>query len=318
MVDWTTLGKTGIKVSRFCVGTWQASGWATSDDRRFVATLRHTLDQGVNFIDTALSYGKGHSEGLIGIALKGHRKKFVIASKFPYKKAAPEQIRSSLETSLFNLGTDYIDIYYQHWPPKTPPLEDSIGELVRLKEEGKIRAIGVSNWMEPEFEEFKNLDVIDCLQPNYSLLFRSIEPHVLPLCQKHSIAVMPYSPLCQGILAGKFSSLDDIPKDPRRQNRFLTPEIFPDVLRLISIMQEVALTYRKTLAQVALRWLLQQEGVTAPIVGASSPEQAEENLGAFGWELAEADLRTLTAASMPLSTGLRPHDSLWNFHPREL
>lgn len=311
------LNGTDIEVSRICAGCWQAAGWSTSDDERFVRTVRHALDSGINFLDTAVGYGAGHSEELVGKAIEGRREEVVVASKLRPGRDAPDDLREELEGSLQRLGTDYIDLYQQHWPSKNVPLADTVGELVRLKEEGKIRAVGVSNYMEPEWEEIDDPSVIDCLQPNYSLLWRSIEPNVLPLCRRNDIGIITYSTLCQGILAGKFESLDEVPEDSRSSNRRLTEEEFPQVLEVIEVLREVAESHAKTMAQTAIRWVLEQEGVTCAIVGASRPEQVDDNLGALGWTLDDEACERLSEVSRPLSADLEPHDTLWGWHPRE-
>jgi aryl-alcohol dehydrogenase-like predicted oxidoreductase len=313
----SALGRTGIEATRICIGCWQAAGWESSDDERFVATVRAGLDRGLNFIDTAVLYGNGHSEELVGRAVEGRRHQVVIATKFAQQMSRPKDVRASLDASLRRLKTDYVDLLQQHWPPPDVPLADTIGELERLKQEGKTRAIGVSNWMEPEWEELDDPSRVDCLQPDYSLLWRSVERNVLPMCRKHDIAVITYSSLCQGILAGKFRDIDHIPQDCRRRNVRLKPDAWPEVLKVLRVLREVATKYGKTMAQAAVRWLLDQEGVTAAIVGASRPEQLEENLGALDWHLDPADCERLADVSWPLSENLKPHDSLWSFHPRE-
>lgn len=315
-METTTLGRTGIEVSRICIGCWQAAGWATSDDERFVATVRHALDQGLNFLDTAVGYGQGHSEELVGKAIEGRRGQVVVATKFSHPASRPDDVRTACEEACQRLKTDYIDLFQQHWPPKDIPLADTIGALERLKEEGKIRAIGVSNWMEPEWDEIDDPARVDCLQPNYSLLWRSIEKRVLPLCRQHGIAIITYSSICQGILAGRFKNLDDIPDDSRSHNRRLTPEEFPQVLGVLAVLEEVAEKYEKTMAQTAIRWLLDQPGIIAPIVGASRPQQVDQNLGALGWHLDPEDWRRLADVSAPLSENIQPHDTLWRWHPK--
>ena len=198
---------------------------------------------------------------------------------------------------------------------------ETVLEMEKLKAEGKIRAIGVSNWMEPEWEELGEAARIEVLQPCYSLLWRSIEEKVLGLCREHEIALIPYAPLCQGILAGRFKTAADLPRqagDPRLQNVRLKPEQLPGTLKVVRALEEVAASCGKTPAQTALRWLLDQPGVSAPIVGASSPQQLDENLGALGWKLDPADWKRLDKASRALSIGLKAHDSLWNWHPREM
>jgi len=219
----TPLERTGIEVSRLCIGCMQASGWASSDEVRFVRTVRHALDMGLNFLDTAAAYGDGYSEELVSKAIAGRRDQVVIASKFNFNQSHPNGVRLSLEQSLRRLRTDYIDLFQQHWPSPHVPLADTIGELERLKKEGKIRAIGVANWMEPEWDELGDPYRVDSLQPAYNLLWRSIETNVLPLCRRYNIAVIPYSPLCQGLLAGRFKSLAGIPNDLRRSKPTLAP-----------------------------------------------------------------------------------------------
>ena len=313
----TRLGRTGIEVSRLCIGCMQASGWVSSDDEQFVATVRHAIDLGLNFLDTAAGYGDGHSEELVAKAIAGRRDQVVIASKFGFHHSRPPEIRRSLEQSLRRLRTDYIDVFQQHWPPPDVPLADTIGELERLKEQGLIRAIGVSNWMEPEWEELGDPSRVDSLQPCHSLLWRAIETNVLPLCRQYEVAVITYSSLCQGALTGRFKSLADIPDDLRRQNRRLQGESFPHVLEVVNCLEEVAAGYGRTPGQTALRWLLDQEGITAAIVGASRPEQVDANLGAMDWELERADWQRLSDITWPLSAQLGSHDALSGWHSKK-
>ena len=315
-METTQLGRTGIEVTRLCMGCWQAAGWATSDDERFVATIRHGLDQGLNFLDTAVGYGRGHSEELVGKAVEGRREQVVIATKFSHPSSRPEGVRKALDEALARMKTDYIDLFQQHWPPKDIPLGETIGALEELKKEGKIRVIGVSNWMEPEWDEIDDPSRVETLQPNYSLLWRSIEPNVLPLCRKHNIGILTYSSICQGILAGRFRTLDAIPQDSRSHNRRLTAEDFPGVLKVLDVLEGVAAKHGKTMAQTALRWLLDQDGVTATIIGASRPEQVDQNLGALDWKLDPEDWQLMADVSWPLSADLKPHDTLWHWHPR--
>jgi myo-inositol catabolism protein IolS len=318
-IETASIGHIGIQLSRLCVGGMQAVGWHGCNDDRFVKGVRHAVQMGVNFLDTAPAYGDGHSETLMGKAIEGQRDRVVIATKFSFLSSRPADVRVSLEQSLRRLGTDYIDVFQQHWPTPDVPLADTIGELERLKAQGKIRAIGVSNWMEPEWEELGDPCRVDSLQPCHSLLWRSIEPRVLPMCRRHSIAVIPYSPLCQGLLTGRFKSLSDIqppPGDPRNGNRRMRADSFGAALKVLNLLEDVGKKYGKTPAQTALRWLLDQPGITSVIVGASSVEQVNENLGALGWMLEPSDWQRLSIASWPLSEGLGPWDTLWGWHPK--
>lgn len=308
------LGHTDIEVTRMCIGAWQAAGWASSDDDRFVATVKHALDRGLNFIDTAAAYGSGHSEELVGRAVKGRRDQVVVATKFHARE--PGDVRKALEKSLRLLGMDHVDLLQQHWPSAQIGCEAVLDEMEELRREGKIRAIGVSNWMEPEWEEVKDHARVDSLQPCYSLIWRSIEKSVLGLCRRNSISVIPYSPLCQGLLTGRFREQADVPKDSRRGNRRAKPDELPATLKVVDALAEAARKNGKTVAQAALRWLLDQEGITSVIVGASRPEQVDDNLGALDWKLDPADWKSLADLSWPMSEGLKPYDTLWNWHPR--
>lgn len=308
-MEYEELGKSGIKVPRLCIGTWQAAGWTTSKEESFVETIKFALDMGLTFIDTAEGYGNGLSEQLIAKAIEGKRDSVVIASKFNHTNSSPEKLRQALTNSLRNLKTDYIDLYQQHWPPKQPPLDETLGELQKLKEEGKIRSLGVSNWMEPEWEEATDISTIDTLQPCYSLLWRSIEPKVLPLCKENNISILPYSPLCQSLLARR---MEAIPNDHRTKNIVFEKSIES----VLALLENIAEKNAKTLPQISLRWLLDTPGVTAPIVGSSSKKQLEENLGALNWKLHSADYDALDKATKSLSAGLLPHDTLWGWHPR--
>jgi myo-inositol catabolism protein IolS len=311
------LGGTEIEISQICIGCMQVSGRSASDDLRFVTTIRHAVDMGLNFLDTAAAYGDGYSEELVSKAITGRRHQLVIATKFNFDHSHPKHVRLSLEQSLRRLHTDYVDLFQQHWPSPEIPLADTIGELERLKEEGKIRAIGVSNWMEPEWRELEKPSRVDSLQPPYNLLWRSIEKNVLLLCRQYKIAILPYSPLCQGMLAGRFMRFEQIPNDPRGSNLRLQPDVFPRVVAVVEELKKVGAKYGKTPAQTALRWLLDQDGVTVVIMGASKPEQVDENLGALDWHLDPVDWQRLSEISWPLSAELQPWDTLWGWHPRK-
>ena len=311
------LGTTAISVSRLCLGGWQATGWISSDEKRFVDVMRKGFERGINFVDTAEGYGDGVSEELIAKAIGANREKIVIATKFSHNHSAPDDIRKALEKSLKRLRTDYIDLYQQHWPPKKPPLMETLAELDKLKKEGKIRAVGVSNWMEPEFTEIDNPARIDALQPCHSLLWRNCERNILPLCRKFNIAYLPYSPLCQSILANRLGPVSEPPRDHRKRNALLHPSKRAQLSVFLHILSSVAHDYNKTPAQVAVRWLLDIPGVTSVIVGASNVVQLEENLGALDWNLSKESWDLLSEKSAGFSEGLKPHDTLWNWHPRE-
>ena len=313
-----TLGSSGIEVSRLCIGAWQAAGWSSSDDDRFVEVVQHAMDRGLNFIDTAEGYGGGRSEELVARALGPRRDHMVVATKVGPSHAAPDDLGQALDASLQRLQTDHVNLYQYHWPSPDVPLAETLGAMEEQRRAGKIRAIGVSNWLAPEWDEFDDPARIDALQPCHSLLWRSAETAAIPTCRAHNIAVIPYSPLCQGALAGRFRSMDDVPdqRDPRRKNKVWRQEKLPGVLAVIDKLEEIGQKYDKTMAQTALRWLLDQPGVTAPIVGASRVAQVDDNLGALNWHLDADDWAALDEISRPLSADLTPQDTLWGWHPK--
>lgn len=307
------LGRTGIMVSRLGFGSWY-----TGSDREFLATLEHALASGITLIDTAESYGQGRAEQLIGRATKHKRDQFVIASKFNHTHSTPRSLRNALEKSLRRLNTDYLDIYYQHWPPRHPSLSKTLAELAKLKQQGKIRAIGVSNWMEPEWQEVEDLSAIDCFQPCYNLLWRSIERRILPLCRQHNVAVIPYSPLCRGLLAQNTNTLtNNQSRAPQITNRCFTEKYQAQLTQTQQLLSQLAKRYQRSPAQVALRWILEQDGIVAPILGASQPNQIDDSLAALQWRLCSTDLQQLDQTSAPLSASLQPHDTLWGWHSRK-
>jgi aryl-alcohol dehydrogenase-like predicted oxidoreductase len=315
-MEYIKLGKSELVVSRLCVGTWQAAGWAGSDPVKFNQIIRRALELGINFFDTAESYGDGIAEEQLSKALQRERQSVFIATKFSHKNATPEKARKSLEDSLRRLKTDYIDLYQYHWPSPTVPLRETLEVMQTFKKEGKIRAIGVSNWNEPEWDEFDDTSNIDTLQNCYSLLWRGLEKRVLPFCNSKGVTVLAYSPLAQGILADQFSDIDNLPKDPRRQNKLLSPDIFPKTKGVLAEIRKVSQVLGKPMNQIALRWLLEQPGVGVAIIGGTKAEQLESNFGALGWKLDSKDTERLSEVTLEFSAKQEPHDTLWGWHSR--
>lgn len=313
-IEYCQLGRTPFRVSRLCIGSLQGAALSPERNKAFIRAVHVALEAGINFIDTAEGYGNGHAEKLLAQAINGRRQNVILASKFSHNHCAPSKLRRSLEGTLRRFQTDYLDIYQQHWPPTTPPLEETIATLQILKREGKIRAVGACNWMEPEFAEIGRPQEIDVLQNCYNLLWRGVEREVLPRCRELGIAFLSYSPLCQGVLAER-DSLDD-PLGIRQANRFAKREDAEALRPLRDTLQSIAKKHGRTSAQVALRWILEKP-VDAIIVGNSTPEQTLENLGAFGWNLSSAEVALLDSISAVHSAQMRPHDTLWRWHSRE-
>ena len=310
-----SLGNTGLEVSPICYGGWQASGWESSNETSFKTVLSTALGMGINFMDTAPAYGKGLSESLIGEVLKGRdRDSYVIASKFNHYESQPKRVRLSVERSLQRLNCGHIDLLQQHWPIKKPAFEKTLEELLLMKEEGLIRAIGVCNWLQPEFEKIEpdTLSHIDTLQPCYSLLWRQVES-LKDFCIENSIAMLPYSPLAQGLLA-----LGTVPhkkfQDHRGSNVLFGERYRSQVEEVLKTVRSIATAHGATPAQVALRWLLDRDEVASVITGASSVSQLEDNIGALQLSLSADAIEELNLVSSFFSNAFEPHDTMWDWH----
>lgn len=305
------LGKDGPQLTEMGLGAWAiggpwAFGWGQQDDRESIRTIQRALELGINWIDTAAVYGLGHSEKIVGEAVKGRRQEVFIATKCGLvwddrgrvrNNNRPESIRRECEASLNRLQIDTIDLYQIHWPDPATPVEDSWGEMVRLKEEGKVRYIGVSNFGVQLLEKCEAIHHVNSLQPPYSLVHRLIYPEVekqiLPWCKSHGVGVVVYSPLQNGLLTGKFTQqrLQELPKDDwRRKSEFFKEPVFSRTLKLVEALKPIAEKYRKTVAELAIAWVLMNPAVTSAIVGARHPRQVEENVGGADWSLSEEDM----------------------------
>ncbi|MFF2848342.1 aldo/keto reductase [Streptomyces sp. NPDC058001] len=330
------LGGTGLRVSELCLGAMTFG--ASADEATSHRMLDAFTEAGGTFIDTADVYTKGVSEEVLGRWLKGRRRDdLVIATKvFGTMGDAPnagglsrKHILSAVEDSLRRLGTDYIDLYQTHvWDAPTP-IEETLGALDTLVKAGKVRYIGASNVSASQLQ--KSLDVARahgwepyvCLQPLYNLLAREVEWELLPLSEAEGVGVIPWSPLQGGWLSGKYRrGMEAAPSGSResqaqeQQGRETWRDRDnEDTWRVVDVVFAVAEEAGRTPAQIALRWLLQRPGVTAPIVGARTMEQLTDNLGAVGWELTPEQERRLTEASArPLPY---PYDVLHRFRHRE-
>lgn len=308
-MEMAVFGKTGLQVSRIVLGTWVTGGWAWggADDRLARAAVLKALERGVNFIDTAPVYGFGKSERLVGEALKewGRRDSVVVATKCGLewdekerirRNSKPERIRMEVEASLERLGVDCIDLYQIHWPDPQTPFETSMETMVRLREEGKIRCIGLSNFHPDQIRRCLDAGPVHSLQPPYNVFEREAEREILPYCAAHDIATLVYGGLCRGLLTGKFTGDEEFPRgDLRRGDPKFKPDRFKSYVKAVEEMKKMASAYGKTPAQFALRWALQQPGVTCVIAGARTPAQAEENAGISGWTISDEDVKRVDA-----------------------
>ncbi len=291
------LGRSGLEVTVLTMGCWQAGGaqWNDTDDEESIKAIRAAHEAGINFFDTAEAYGDGHSEEIVAQALEGHRDHVLIATKvFPGNYTA-EKIAQSCANSLKRLQTDHIDLYQLHWPTGqwgTPvvPVEETMGAMVKLQEEGKIRAIGVSNFSSQQIEEALQFGRVESQQPPYSLFWRSYEFNgTLQTCIDNGIGVIPYSPLAQGLLTGKFNRDNRPQGDNREGNALFKGETYDKAVDAVEQFKSIAEKYGVSTGNLSLQWLLGQPGVTSVIVGARNAEQASDNAKAAGFQISDED-----------------------------
>lgn len=315
-----TLGKSDIRISPVIMGTWQAGKdmWSGIEDRETVRAIKTAVDAGITTFDTAEAYGNGHSERIVGEALKSARGRVVIATKVFPNHYQYDQVLNACHKSLINLDTDYIDLYQLHWPSgsfktKQVPIEDTMKAMNKLKDQGKIRSIGVSNFSAKEIEEASKYGRIDSLQPPYSLFWRQVEKTEIPYCLENGITILAYSSMAQGILTGKFGSRPNFEKgDHRSTNRLFKPENYDRVLKALGMLQQIADKYEITLGQLALAWVISRKGVCA-IAGARSEEQVRQNAHAMAVTLTEDDLNQVDETGRSVTDHLDDNPVLWEF-----
>ncbi|MGQ9479007.1 MAG: aldo/keto reductase [Thermoproteota archaeon] len=308
-MEYIKLGKSDLKTSIIGFGAWQASGkaWGLDvEDEQIVKAIVRAYELGVNLIDTAEAYGEGHSEEVVGKAIKEvGRENLVIATKVRGGHLRYDDVLKAVENSLRRLGIGEIDLYQVHWPDpwEQVPLKHTMRAMERLFKEGKIRAIGVSNFAVRDLEEAKrhlSEAYIVSNQVRYNMLQREIEEEVIPYCRREGITIIAYSPLAQGALTGKYS-LSNKPSDHVRMgNKLFSDRNLGEISRLLTVLEKIARARGKTIAQVAMNWLL-REGDVIPIPGAKNPRQAEENAGVAGWRLNEQELSEIDSVLKTIS-----------------
>ncbi len=297
------------KVSVVGVGTWAMGGdfWGKIDEKEAIEAIHASFDQGVTLIDTAPVYGRGNSETIVGKAIAGRaRDSYIIATKcgLPWEGTgstrndlSPMSIAKEIEDSLRRLGTDFIDLYQCHWPDKLgTPIADTMDALMKLKKQGKIREIGVSNFSPTQMDECRAAGDLASLQPQYSLLCKDIEENgILTYCREHGIAILSYGSLGAGALTGKFKEPPKVEGGDKRAAfyGFFAPEVWPKVLTLLEVLEKIAKAHDRPVAQVSINWVAQQKGMTCALVGAKNARQAVTNAQAGEWELTADELTTI-------------------------
>lgn len=307
MMETTTIAGLPHPVSRVALGTWAIGGWkwGGSDDAQSIATIHAALDSGITLIDTAAVYGFGHSEEIVGEALAGGRRiKAVIATKAGvnwsggkvFRDSRPVRIREEIENSLRRLRTDYIDLYQVHWPDPTVPFEETAETFEALRREGKILAIGVSNYAPDQMRRFAAAAPLACVQSPLNLFEREIERDVLPYAESSGLTVLAYGPLCRGLLTGSVAADTAYEGDDLRgyDPKFVSPARGRYLTAVAALDEHVRRKHGRSVLALAVRWILDR-GPTIALWGARRPAQLAPLEACFGWRLDAADMAEIDA-----------------------
>lgn len=322
-MEYRRLGQTDIQVSVIALGCWPFAGgavWGEQDDDVSVATVHAALDAGINFFDTAEGYENGHSERVLGRGLKGRRGEAIIATKVSASHLTRADVIKACEQSLVNLQTDYIDLYQIHWPNWQVPLVETVEALQQLKQQGKIRAIGVSNFGVQDLREMVTLSECTTDQLPYSLLWRVIEREIQPLCLEQNVGLICYSPLAQGLLTGRYATADDVPDglsrirlyaNSRPMAQHSEPGCEAEVFAALKEVRRIADELGQPMATMALAWVKQQPGITSLLVGARKPEELHWNLPVLDLTLPADVVAELARVTEPVKTKLGNNPDMW-------
>ena len=306
-----TCGKSGIEISPMGIGCWSYGGgdyWGPQAQSDVTAVANAALDAGINFFDTAEGYNNGRSEEALAVALKGRRHEAVIGTKV--SRPDPATIRECCEASLQRLQTDYVDIYMIHWPHDEIAIEESMAELTRLQEDGRIRAIGVSNFGVEQLTAALDTGAsIAVNQLCYNLLSRAIEPELLPLCRKHNVGILGYMPLLQGILTGQYKRAEEIPpvhsrfrhfRDDREQASHGEGGAEEEMFETLEAIREVAESEQIPMSRLAIAWAMAKPGITCMLVGTRNVDELAENLHVVEYAPSADVIERLDAVTAPL------------------
>ncbi|MFO0825425.1 MAG: aldo/keto reductase [Gemmataceae bacterium] len=302
------LGNSDLHITAIGFGAWAIGGggwafaWGAQDDADSVATIREAIDIGINWIDTAAVYGLGHSEEVVAKALEGVSKRPYVFTKCARvwdenrqigKCLKADSIRRECEASLKRLKVDVIDLYQIHWPEPDEDIEEGWQAVQKLKEEGKIRWAGVSNFSAEQMARVSKYGPITSLQPPYSMVRPEVEESILPYCKEHNIGVIAYSPMASGLLTGAMTRerIAAMPADDwrREKNKYYQEPLLTRNLNLVELLKKIGSRHGRTPGEVAIAWVLRHPAVTAAIVGARKPGQLKELVGAADWRLTPSE-----------------------------
>ena len=314
-MEYRQFGKTGIKISAIGFGCWEiGGGYGSIEETEFIKAVNRALDLGVNCFDTAEAYGFGASERSLAKALGSRRKEAVITTKFGigypdatnYRDSTPKRVIASIEKSLTNLNTDYVDVYLVHWPDRNTPFEETMRALDDLVKQGKVKAVGLSNFRRDEIEACMKARRVDVVQYCWNMFDRRMQKEIYPYCREHGIGVMAYGSLAYGMLTGTFSEEMTFEKNDWRSKRgqlaninlfqhLFGPDHYLKNLRAVEELKGMAKRYGKSLPQFALRWTLSNPVISTALVGCRNPREVEDNAGALGWAISDADMKEVDA-----------------------
>lgn len=322
------LGISDLKVSAIAMGCMAIAGDITfgpQDEKQAIDAIKAAYNSGINFFDTAEGYGNGYSEELVGRALEAYRNKVIIASKVSKEHLKPKDVKKACENSLKRLRTDYIDVYYIHWPNREIPFAETLGAMEELKQEGKIRVIACSNFGKNDFKNLLSKGRVEANQLPYNMLFRAIEFDIVDLCIKNNVSITCYSPLAQGLLTGKFKSPDDVPEGRARTRHFSCKRPMArhsekgfekETFNVINEIRKISHDLNISMPQLSLAWILNQKGITSVVAGARNPEQVNMNSKADETELTSDVLEKLNKITETLKNKLGNNPDMWQTKSR--
>lgn len=308
-------GSTGLEVSAIGFGCWEVGGgYGEVDEAAFSGAVSRALDLGINCFDTAEGYGMGASERALGRALAGRRDEAVVVTKFGMnyrdkpnlRDSSRSRVMASIDKSLENLGTEWVDVFMVHWPDRETPFDETMSALDDVVRSGKVRFVGLSNFKADEIEACMATRRVDAVQYGFNMFDRRMQTDILPYCEKHDIGFMAYGSLAFGLLTGSFTADMDFGGSDWRARKgkmgsikmfesLFGEESFPRNVAAVEELRTIAARYERSLPQLALRWAISHPAVSTALVGCRSVEEVDDNVGAVGWSISEADLAEIDA-----------------------